>query len=96
MSRFEQVRATHPNDPIATAYLLNCVLFHELYRLDLLDTTFYANDGFLSGKHPVTEDPKVRDQINGLADIAIARPTRNTRHILTISTHCLFADGRGA
>jgi tetratricopeptide (TPR) repeat protein len=68
MSRFEQVRAAHPNDPIATAYLLNCILFHELYRLDLLDTTFYANDGFLSGKHPVTEDPKIRDQINELAD----------------------------
>jgi tetratricopeptide (TPR) repeat protein len=73
MSRFERVRAAHPNDPIATAYLLNCVLFHELYRLDLLDTTFYANDGFLSGKHPVTEDAKVRDQINSLADIAIAQ-----------------------
>jgi hypothetical protein len=73
MSRFEQVRAAHPNDPIATAYLLNCVLFHELYRLDLLDTTFYANDGFLTGKHPVTEDAKVRDQINSLADIAIAQ-----------------------
>jgi tetratricopeptide (TPR) repeat protein len=73
MARFEEVRAAHPNDPIATAYLLNCVLFHELYRLDLLDTTFYANDGFLSGKHPITEDPKVRDQIYTLADMAIAQ-----------------------
>ena len=27
ISRFEQVRAAHPNDPIATAYLLNCILF---------------------------------------------------------------------
>ncbi len=71
ISRFEQVRAAHPNDPIATAYLLNCILFRELYRLDLLDTTFYANDGFLSGKHPVAEDPKLRDQINDLADTAI-------------------------
>lgn len=71
IARFEEVRAAHPNDPIATAYLLNCLLFRELYRLDLLDTTFYANDGFLSGKHPVTEDPKIRDQINDLADKAI-------------------------
>jgi tetratricopeptide (TPR) repeat protein len=69
--RFEQVQAAHPNDPIATAYVLNCVLFRELYRLDLLDTTFYANDGFLSGKHTVVEDPKVRDQVYGLADKAI-------------------------
>jgi tetratricopeptide (TPR) repeat protein len=73
MLRFEKVRAAHPDDPIATAYLLNCVLFHELYQLDLLDTTFYANDGFLSGKHPVTEDPRVREQINSLADVAIAQ-----------------------
>ena len=71
MSRFEQVRSAHPDDPITTAYLLNCLLFRELYRLDLLDTTFYANDGFLSGKHTVVEDPKVRDQINELADKAI-------------------------
>jgi len=27
------------------------VLFQELYRQDLLDTTFYANDGFLTGRH---------------------------------------------
>lgn len=71
MARFERVREEHPNDPIATAYLLNCALLHELYSLDLLDTTFYANDGFLTGKHPVTEDPKVRDQINYLADKTI-------------------------
>ncbi|AXC14423.1 hypothetical protein ACPOL_5169 [Acidisarcina polymorpha] len=71
LTRFEQVRAAHPADPIAAAYVLNCVLFRELYRLDLLDTTFYANDGFLTGKHTVAEDPAVRDQINGLADQAI-------------------------
>jgi tetratricopeptide (TPR) repeat protein len=71
MSRFEQVRSAHPNDPITTAYLLNCLLFRELYRLDLLDTTFYANDGFLSGKHTIVEDPKIRDQIYELADKAI-------------------------
>jgi tetratricopeptide (TPR) repeat protein len=71
LSRFERVREAHPNDPIATAYVLNCVFIHELYSLDLLDTTFYANDGFLSGKHPVPEDPKVSDQVNDLADTTI-------------------------
>jgi tetratricopeptide (TPR) repeat protein len=71
LSRFERVRAEHPNDPIATAYVLDCVLIHELYDLDLLDSTFYANDGFLSAKHPVQEDPRVRDQINALADKTI-------------------------
>ena len=85
MSRFEQVRSAHPDDPITTAYLLNCLLFRELYRLDLLDTTFYANDGFLSGKHTVVEDPKVRDQINELADKAIQQADcRVLRRIPTI------------
>ena len=71
LTRLHQVQAAHPNDPMATAYVLSCVVFRELYRLDLLDTTFYANDGFLTGKHTVAEDPKVRDQINDLADKAM-------------------------
>jgi hypothetical protein len=37
--------------------LLDAVIFQELYRLDLLDTTFYANDGFLTGRHATEEDP---------------------------------------
>ena len=73
LERFQRVQTAHPSDPIATAYVLNCILFRELYRLDLLDTTFYANDGFLTGKHTVAEDPKVRDQVNTLADKAISQ-----------------------
>ncbi len=53
MERFERIHREHPNDPMATDYLLNATLFRELNRLDLLDTTFYANDGFLTGKHTV-------------------------------------------
>ncbi len=71
IERFERFHAAHPGDPQATALLLDAVLFQELYRLDLLDTTFYANDGFLSGRHATTEDPKIRDRILGLADEAI-------------------------
>ncbi len=70
LSRFESIQAAHPQDPIATDYVLDVALFKELFRLDLLDTTFYANDGFLTGKHTVAEDPKVRDQIKALADKA--------------------------
>lgn len=70
LTRFEKVQAEHPSDPIATDYILYVTLFHELFRLDLLDTTFYANDGFLTGKHTVVEDPKMRDQIKSLADKA--------------------------
>jgi hypothetical protein len=71
ISRFEQVQAEHPGDPQATAMLLDCVVFQELYRLDLLDTTFYANDGFLSGRHATAEDPAKRDRIFALADQAV-------------------------
>jgi tetratricopeptide (TPR) repeat protein len=71
VARFERYHSEHPGDPQATAYLLNAVLFQELYRQDLLDTTFYANDGFLTGRHATEEDPKKRDEILGLADEAI-------------------------
>ncbi len=71
LTHFEQIQAQHPNDPIATDYILYATLIKELFRLDLLDTTFYANDGFFTGRHIVVEDPKVRDQIKALADRAI-------------------------
>jgi tetratricopeptide (TPR) repeat protein len=71
VERFERFQAVHPGDPQATTLLLNAVLFQELYRLDLLDTTFYANDGFLTGRHATEEDPKTRDRILGLADEAV-------------------------
>jgi tetratricopeptide (TPR) repeat protein len=71
VERFQRFYAMHPGDPQATAMLLDAVLFQELYRQDLLDTTFYANDGFLTGRHATVEDPKVRDQVLGLADEAI-------------------------
>src|SRR5277367_724527 len=70
-SRFEAIRSEHPNNPIATDYLLYTNVFSELFRLDLLDTTFYANDGFLTGKHTVVEDPKMRDRIKELTDHAV-------------------------
>ncbi len=71
VERFERYHAEHAGDPQATAYLLNAIIFQELYHEDLLDTTFYANDGFLTGRHATEEDPKKRDQIFALADEAV-------------------------
>ena len=71
LAPFSKVQEKHRSDPIATDYILYVTLFRELFRLDLLDTTFYANDGFLTGKHTVTEDPNTRDRIKSLADRAI-------------------------
>ncbi len=81
----EKVHAAHPLDPGATAFLLEARVFEELYRQDLLDTTFYANDGFLTGKHPTPEDPVARDRIFALADEAVreadVRLSRNGRDV---------------
>src|SRR5437764_15187130 len=67
----QRLHDAHPGDPQATALLLDAMVFQELYRLDLLDTTFYANDGFLTGRHAVLEDPKARDRILAVADEAV-------------------------
>jgi hypothetical protein len=71
VERFARFHEMHPGDPDPTAMLLEAVVFQELYRLDLLDTTFYANDGFLTGRHATQEDPAMRDHISSLADEAI-------------------------
>jgi tetratricopeptide (TPR) repeat protein len=70
LDRFNRIQDQHPSDPIATDYILYTTLFQELFRLDLLDTTFYANDGFFTGHHIVVEDPAIRDQIKALAEKA--------------------------
>jgi tetratricopeptide (TPR) repeat protein len=81
----EKVHAAHPGDPSPTTFLLEARVFEELYRQDLLDTTFYANDGFLTGKHPTPEDPAKRDQIFALEDEvereANARLSKNPRDV---------------
>jgi len=71
IAELEKVQAAHPGDPGATVLLLEARVFEELYRQDLLDTTFYANDGFLTGHHATDEDTKVRDRIFSLADEAV-------------------------
>src|ERR1700734_3919863 len=68
VAMFQRYHAAHPGDPQASAYLLDALIFQELYRLDLLDTTFYANDGFLTGRHATDEDPNKRNEIFALAD----------------------------
>jgi hypothetical protein len=80
VERFERYHRAHPGDPHPTALLLNALVFQELYRQDTLDTTFYANDGFLTGRHATQEDPKVRDRIFALADEAISEADWRINH----------------
>jgi len=71
LSRFEKIQSQNPDNPLAVDYVLDAVLFRELYRLDLLDTTLYAHDGFLSGKHTVARDPAVAERVNSLFNKAV-------------------------
>ncbi len=68
---FEKIAAEHPTDPMAVGYVLNAAVFRELYRLDLLDTTLYVQEGFLSGKHPVVENMEARARIDALYQHAL-------------------------
>src|SRR5580704_15136476 len=72
LARFEKVQEKNPNNPLAVDYVLDAVIFRELYRLDLLDTTFYAHDGFLNGKHAVMAAPGVAERVNSLFTRATA------------------------
>lgn len=78
-TQFEKIAAEHPTDPMAADYVLNNSVFRELYRLDLLDTTLYVQDGFLSGKHPVVEDMRVRARIDDLYGHALDLSNRRLR-----------------
>ncbi len=48
------------------------LIFRELYHQDLLDTTYYAHDSFLSSKRDVPVPQATRDRIEQLTNSAIA------------------------
>ncbi len=62
----EQIALDHPNDPMASNYLLTTVMFRELYNQDLLDTTYYAHNSFLTVKREVDVPKVTRDRIEYL------------------------------
>ncbi len=68
---FNQVAAQHPQEPIAWGYVLLGTIFRELYHQDLMDTTYYAHDSFLSTKRQVDIPQATRNQIDGLTDKVI-------------------------
>jgi tetratricopeptide (TPR) repeat protein len=63
LSRFETVEKAHPQDPMAHGYVLMILVFRELYHQDLLDTTYYAHDSFLTSKRNVSVPQATRDRI---------------------------------
>jgi tetratricopeptide (TPR) repeat protein len=71
IAQFDRIRKAHPDDPFAIMHMLQATVFRELYRLNLLDTTLYARDGFLSGR-AANGDPAVRAQVDQLTTEAVA------------------------
>jgi tetratricopeptide (TPR) repeat protein len=63
---YDHFAKQHPDDVYAINQELKTVIFKELYRLNLLDTTLYAKDGFLNRTQPEAADPKVRERVEGL------------------------------
>jgi len=72
LSRFEAVQKANPQSAIATGYILMTLIFRELYHQDLLDTTYYAHDSFLTSKRSVPVPQATRDRIEQLTSSAIA------------------------
>ncbi|MGI4831062.1 MAG: hypothetical protein ACRYFU_23160 [Janthinobacterium lividum] len=69
---FTLVSQQHPQEPMAWNDLLLATIFRELYHQDLLDTTYYAHDSFLSTKRQVDVAKGTRDAIEGLTNKTIA------------------------
>jgi tetratricopeptide (TPR) repeat protein len=72
LARFEALQKAHPQSVIASGYILMTLVFRELYRQDLLDTTYYAHDSFLTNKRPVSVPPATRDRIESVTNSAIS------------------------
>jgi tetratricopeptide (TPR) repeat protein len=72
LTRFEAIQKANPQSAIATGYVLMTLIFRELSHQDLLDTTYYAHDSFLTSKRSVTIPPATRDRIESLTNSAIA------------------------
>jgi tetratricopeptide (TPR) repeat protein len=71
LSRFEAIQKAHPQSAIAGGYILMTLVFRELYRQDLLDTTYYAHDSFLTSKRAVPVPQDRRDRIESVTNAAI-------------------------
>jgi hypothetical protein len=71
LTRFESVLKAHPQEPMAYGYVQMATVFRELYHQDLLDTTYYAHDNFLTSKRTVNVSPAVRERIESLTDTGL-------------------------
>ena len=92
LTRFNQVIESHPGEPLAYGYALMVTIFRELYHQDLLDTTYYAHDSFLTTQRRVEIPEATRQRIEFLTakvnELAEQRLKRNKDDV-----DALFAKG---
>ncbi len=79
LTRFEAIQRANPESAIALDYVQMTLIFRELYRQDLLDTTYYAHDSFLSSKRSVPVEQATRDRIELLTNSAISMCDRQIK-----------------
>jgi hypothetical protein len=79
IARFEQVIKAHPQEPIAYGYELQAMIFRELYHQDLLDTTYYAHDNFLTNQRKVDIPAANRQRIEYLTSQTISLAEQRLR-----------------
>ena len=96
MERFRHVIQVHPEEPLAYALALQVAVFRELYHQDLLDTTYYAHNSFLTTKRQVNIDDRSRKDIESLTQNAEAASERRIKaepHDKNAVKNALFARG---
>lgn len=71
LAGFESVLRKNPQNPMAHNYVLMTLIFRELYHQDLLDTTYYAHDSFLTSKRNVPVPEETRRRIESLTDTVV-------------------------
>ena len=79
LARFDRVQQAHPDEAMAYNYLLMVTIFRELYHQDLLDTTYYAHDSFLTTKRTVSIAPATRERIESLTNSVITLCDKRTK-----------------
>ena len=96
LQRFEKVIQQHAKEPLGYALALQVVIFRELYHQDLLDTTYYAHNSFLTAKRQITIPEAARQQIEFFTDRAIGLADQRIReapHNSALIKNALFERG---
>jgi tetratricopeptide (TPR) repeat protein len=92
LARFEAIQRANPQNPMAANYILFTLVFRELYHQDLLDTTYYAHNSFLTSKRDVPVPQATRDRIEQLTNQVIEICDRQLKENPN-NPHAYFARG---